>query len=225
MLGDFRQATRRQQKTFEALGLGPVVSGTALDLGAGTGLQAIPLARLGYRVKAIDLSRHLLDVLLMEADALPITCICDDLLHFEKHLVEPPDLIVCMGDTLTHLESYEAVQLLLQRMANAVAPKGKLILSFRDYTRITLEGTSRFIPVRSDTDRILTACLEYKTDFVHVTDLLYERIDDAWSMRASSYQKLRLRPETICDRLQRLGFEVAQSEMKKGFVLLSAERG
>ena len=75
------------------------------DLGCGPGFQSLALARMGYRVLAIDLSEQLLAELTRSAADLPIQTIHDDLLHFERHLDLSPSLIVCMGDTITHLDS------------------------------------------------------------------------------------------------------------------------
>jgi len=75
--------------------------GIAVDLGAGFGAHAVPLASAGYRVLAIDSSAELLGQLRQTAGKLPIQCIEDDLLTFEDYLDEPVDLILGMGDTLT----------------------------------------------------------------------------------------------------------------------------
>ena len=75
----------------------------AVDLGAGFGMHAIPLARLGYAVSAIDSSAALLSQLRQLGEGMDIRTIESDLLDFATHLDVPPELILCMGDTLTHL--------------------------------------------------------------------------------------------------------------------------
>src|SRR5512147_3074382 len=60
--------------------------GLAIDLGAGFGMHAIPLARAGYEVVALDTSRELLDVLRANSEGLSIRAIEADLLDFRRHV-------------------------------------------------------------------------------------------------------------------------------------------
>src|SRR6202021_2787730 len=77
-------------------------TGVAVDLGAGFGMHTIALARAGYQVVAIDSSAALLQLLQEHSQGLPIRTVEADLLDFRNLLTDPADLIVCMGDTLTH---------------------------------------------------------------------------------------------------------------------------
>jgi len=55
-----------------------------VDLGAGFGMHAIPIARTGARVLAIDTSTELLKELDRLADRLPVETVADDLLSFVR---------------------------------------------------------------------------------------------------------------------------------------------
>ncbi len=115
-------------------GLRPALSGVAMDLGAGCGFQSIPLAEAGFKVIAIDICRDLLADLEKSAGELPIETIEDNLLNFSEHRPENTELIVCMGDTLTHLDSLQNVHGLLKNVYQALENNGRLVLSFRDLT-------------------------------------------------------------------------------------------
>jgi hypothetical protein len=65
---------------------------------------------------------------------------------------------------------------------------------------------NRFIPVRSDADRIHTCVLEEAAGHVLIHDDLHERRDDAWTMKVSSYKKLRLSPEAAVEAARAAGF-------------------
>src|SRR5271165_4025347 len=122
MAGGFEAAVARGATELDALGLS---NGTiAVDLGAGFGMHAIPLARCGYSVLAVDLSEILLEHLREHAGAsprsLPIRAVQDDLLAFPSHLETEADLILCMGDTLTHLPDQESVRQLFKLAAAAL---------------------------------------------------------------------------------------------------------
>ena len=78
-------------------------------------MHAIPLARLGYAVTAVDSSRLLLPQLLQlsKHEGHDIHAIEADVLDFATHVYGPVALILCMGDTLTHLSSTDDQERLL----------------------------------------------------------------------------------------------------------------
>lgn len=127
-------------------------------------MHAIPLARLGFDVIAIEASAPMAEELRREAGALAVRVIEGDLLNFQEHASWSADVVVCMGDTLTHLPSRVAVARLLDDVAAALSAQWVFIATFRDYSGAGLAGTARFIPVRSDETRILTCFLEYAED-------------------------------------------------------------
>lgn len=198
-------------------------SGLAVDLGAGFGMHSIPLARAGYRVLAIDSSTYLLEQLRAFADGLPVDAAVADLLNFPGYLgKQRANVIVCMGDTLTHLADIHAMERLAKSVAASLAPGGRFVATFRDYTSLP-EGTRRFIPVRSDSSRILTCFLEEHGDQVLVHDILHENQGGNWTMRVSSYQKLRLAPQTAQQIFEQAGLNVSIAPGPRGMVKLIAQ--
>lgn len=209
----FEAKVAEQRALLEALGVTPGRHGLAVDLGSGPGFQAIALAELGCaRVVAVDTSRKLLDELASHKGAHPIEVTQADLRDLGR-LVAPgsAELIVCMGDTLTHLDSRADVAELFASARDALVPGGLLILTFRDLSA-ELSGLERILPVHADHDRIMTCVLDYEPDTVVVTDLIHVREGDGWSLRKSSYRKLRLAPEALADDLRRLGFTLVRNE-------------
>ncbi len=196
-------------------------SPVAIDLGAGFGMHAIPLARSGYAVKAIDTSPVLLAELQKYAQGLDIQTIEADLLHFREHVAAKADLILCMGDTITHLQEAAHVEHLFKQIAGALAPAGRVVITFRDYTS-PLKGDARFIPVRSDADRIHTCFLEEAPEHMVVHDLVYERQGATWRFRVSSYKKLRLSPERMLSALERVGLKAAIDDGPRGMLRVIA---
>lgn len=196
----------------------------AVDLGAGFGMHAIPLAHAGFRVSAVDSSPLLVEQLRSFAVGLDVHATIGDLLEFPR-LLDPDqkaDVIVCMGDTLPHLSSAGDVERLAGLVSETLAPGGRFLATFRDYTGLP-EGVARFIPVRSDCDRIQTCVLEGRADHVIVHDLLHERQAESWSMRVGTYQKLRLAPAAVGRSLQSAGLVVSVSPGPRGMVKLIAD--
>lgn len=221
--GGMDAAVARGESELEALGAAPGATSIAVDLGAGFGMHAIPLARRGFEVIAIDSSQALLGELKRARGGHSIRAIDDDLLAFRRHLSGPVDLILCMGDTLTHIASREEVETLVAGAAAALAPGGRFVASFRDYSA-PLEGTARFIPVRADADRIMTCFLEYGPEHVTVHDFLNERRDGQWRFAVSAYRKLRLAPDWVVGRLEGHGLATYREPGLSGMVRVVAER-
>ena len=124
---------------LEALNLELAPRARVVDLGCGFGMHAIPLARAGARVLAMDTSAHLLAELARLAGDLDIETVQDDLLSFRAHLKEKAAAVFCMGDTLTHLPEHTNLDFLVQEVAEALAPAGWFVLSFRDYSQPLLD--------------------------------------------------------------------------------------
>jgi len=195
--------------------------GLAIDLGAGFGMHAIPLARSGYEVLAIDSSPELLDVLCDASAGLPIRPVTADLLDFTQYIDGEAELILCLGDTLTHLAQLEAVAQLFQKVARSLRVGGQFVLTFRDYSHPPI-GINRFIPVRSDENRILTCFLEELPEHMLVHDILHEREGPVWRMRIGSYRKLRLPPASVEAMLRKVGLEPSTAPGPRGMVKIVA---
>jgi 2-polyprenyl-3-methyl-5-hydroxy-6-metoxy-1,4-benzoquinol methylase len=221
MLGDLGEARRAATLELERLGVARCTSPKrALDLGAGLGLHAVALAELGYQVSAIDTSPELLAEL---RQARPdVSTLSGDLTRAVELCSGPFDVIVCLGDTLTHLESRAAVRAAIAGARQLLAPGGQLLLTWRDYTQ-PRRGAARVFLVRGDARRILTCCLEYEPERVEVTDIVHERSGDGWQMRASTYHKLRLSLPDVEAELRAAGLSLAQSEHAGGWLRLSAQ--
>jgi SAM-dependent methyltransferase len=180
----------------------------ALDLGAGSGVHSVALAKLGYEVVAVDLSPILLDELAGRRGALPIRCVEADLAALPSGVPQDATVVTCMGDTLLHLPSKDAVGDALRVVHGRLSPGGRFVASFRDLTT-ELCGTARFIEVRSSPDRILTCFLEYGPDRVTVHDLLHLRDADGWNLCKGAYDKLRLAPGWVEQALRVAGLSEA----------------
>lgn len=221
--GGIENAIARGQQELTSIGLLNRGARYAVDLGAGFGMHAIPLARSGCSVLAVDMSAVLLQELKTHANGAAIAIVRDDLLNFPHLLTDTPEIILCMGDTLTHLPTRSSVTALIEKVAAHLDPGGQFIITFRDYSN-ALAGANRFIPVKSDESRILTCFLEYSEDAVQVHDILHEFKGGTWSMRASAYRKLRLAPNWVKAQLEKVGFLVGMDAGLSGMVRFCAMR-
>lgn len=211
MTGNFDTKQQEQETYFSNKHITPTGNAVAIDLGAGHGLQTISLANLGFTVYAVDFNQHLLSELNARAKGMTVRTILANIANTAQYTMNA-ELITCMGDTLTHLESVQQVNALFGEWNSILPEGGKLVLSFRDLTQ-ELEKEERFIPVRAEDERIHTCFLEYFPGFVRVFDMLMEKQNGQWIQKVSSYQKLRLGIEQVKIMLSAAGFVVQDHEV------------
>ena len=223
MSGGADTKIKENQKFFSEHDIHPMRSGLAFDLGAGCGFQSIPLAKLGFQVVAIDLSAKLLAELKETSGKLQIEAVCDDLLNFTNYDRGRIELVVCMGDTLTHLESIKKVRTLFDKVYSAVESGDRLVLSFRNLT-VELREVDRFIPVQNDDHTIFTCFLEYEKDTVKVHDIIYEKKDRQWALKKSFFRKLRISPDWTRSYLQSIGFALEFDNEENGLATIIARK-
>ena len=224
MFGSFEQKAAEQEALFKRLSLHHDPKGPALDLGCGSGFQSVALARLGFEVTAVDFSERLLQELAQHRGSLPITEVQADLRDLGRFPDESSQVVVCMGDTLTHLPAKADIPVLFREIKRILKPGGKVIISFRD-VNAELQGLDRFIPVKSDPDRIMTCVLEFEPETVLVTDLFYERTQSGWSFHKSSYRKIRIAPSAVAEEVRGAGLMVTFRDIIAGFQILAAVKG
>lgn len=223
MVGNFPEKQQTQEDFFVRNGIGPVRQKLAIDLGAGHGLQSISLARLGFEVIAVDFNRQLLDELCINKKDLNIEVACDEMISFLESFNRSAEAIVCMGDTITHLETINHVEELVVKISDRLVPGGKLVLSFRELIT-ELKGHERFIPLRSDETRILTCFLEYFPNHVVVHDILQELQSGEWIQKVSSYPKLRLSESYMTRLLERSNVKILSTERISGMFYLVGQK-
>jgi len=221
--GGVDEKIEENRKFFVDHNIQPIRSGLAFDLGAGCGFQSVPLAQLGFRVVAMDLSAKMLAQLQENAKNLPIETICDDLSNFTNYDRGNIELVVCMGDTLTHLDAFKKVQTLLDTVFSALDAGGCLVLSFRNLAQELVE-LDRFIPVRSNETTIFTCFLEFEKNSVKIHDIIYQKNDTQWVLKKSVYRKLRIPPDWTQKYLQEIGFAIEFYDEQNGLIFIIARK-
>lgn len=207
MAGDFETKQMEFKNFLRHHAITPSTTKKAIDLGAGHGLQSVALAKVGFSVTAVDFNQQLLAELAMNARGLGIEIVNDDIRKVKQFAGREPELIICCGDTLSHLGSKKEIGDLVAGISATLQTGGKVLLSFRDYS-VELTGDDRFILVKSDDTRILTCVLDYESESVRVTDLLHEKTGAGWKQKVSSYKKVRISANEVVKMLVNSGLNV-----------------
>jgi 2-polyprenyl-3-methyl-5-hydroxy-6-metoxy-1,4-benzoquinol methylase len=223
MMGDFDSKKEEFKKLLIENGILPQTNKVAVDLGAGHGLQSIPLAELGFKILAVDFNQQLINELKANSNGLAITTKIADIRDLNTFLKDRSALIVCCEDTISHLDNKKEIEKIIEDISNSLINGGKVILSFRDYS-VSLTNTNRFIPVKSDETKILTCILEYENEFVNVTDLLHEKTNEGWIQKASSYKKVRIMTHEIVEFLQKKNFQIDFNDIINGLTTIIATK-
>jgi 2-polyprenyl-3-methyl-5-hydroxy-6-metoxy-1,4-benzoquinol methylase len=223
MAGGWEGNCERNRRFFSANAVVPRRSGVAADLGAGCGFQSVPLADAGFRVIAVDFCRQILDTLEKQAGTRSISTIHADILSFESWSGHNPELITCMGDTLTHLPDLDEVRSLVRQCAEELPAGGRFIVSCRDYSREPA-GSSVVIPVQRDVAGIFLCRLEYEMDRVRVTDILYTKESGKWVRTCGSYSKIRIAPDLLTGMLTGEGFSIVFQETLDGITSIIGQK-
>ena len=221
--GGVERKIEENRKFFITHNIQAMGSGLAFDLGAGCGFQSVPLAELGFQVVAVDLSAKMLAQLRENAKNLPIEAICDDLSNFNNYRRGSIELVVCMGDTLTHLDALKNVQALLDKVYVALETGGRLVLSFRNLSR-ELKALDRFVPVKSDDTTLFTCFIEFEKTTVKVHDIIYQKKGDRWVLKKGVYRKLRISPDWTQKYLKKTGFTIEFNEEQEEMVYIIARK-
>ncbi len=220
-VGDFTEKQALQEKFFLENDVTPRLSGVAFDLGSGHGINTIALANLGFSVRAIDFNQQLLEELKERIGHRTIEAVDAHLLEYLYAVRCRPELIVCMGDTLTHLSGPDQVEELIALSSQKLERGGKLIVSYRELMN-ELTNEKRFVLVNSDENRIHSCYLEYLPGFVKVFDVLLEREGNAWKQSVSWYPKLRIAVSRIISLFEKYGLSLLKKEVILGMTNLVA---
>jgi SAM-dependent methyltransferase len=189
-----------------------------LDLGAGFGAHAVPLARAGKDVTAVDFHAGLLAEL--RAAAPSVVTHQADLVAYLDAADATWDAVLCLGDTLTHLPDASAMQRLLAGAARVLVPGGVLALGYRDYSGPPRTGLDRFIPVRHDERRAMVCCIEVvDADHVLVTDIVTTAEPGGLRTQIGAYPKLRLAPADVAAWALAAGLALDREATEQGMLL------
>jgi glycine/sarcosine N-methyltransferase len=140
---------------------------TAVDAGCGTGFHSLALSQLGVSVTAVDVSPEMIRRTIQHANELGITIetLQSGFTSLPDVLHKRYDAVFCLGNTLPHLLSSDAIRTTLTSFAGLLKDEGTLFIQILNYDRILTErervqsikevGTTTFVRFYDYDDELL----------------------------------------------------------------------
>ncbi len=184
-----------------------------LDVACGTGWHSISLAKQGYSAAGCDASPKMIERA-KENAARAGAAVRFETADFTRLdvFVEPFDAVLCLGNSLPHVLSQEALVEAIRRMGERLTPLGVLILQNLNYDLRT-KAKPRFFSASGSADALVWRFADYGPEFITFHTALFERkpaaIDEggvSWSVEVNSTLQRPLLAADLEDALNRAGF-------------------
>jgi len=144
----------------QAAALGPILrqscglttTATILDCACGIGTQSLGLAKLGFQVTGCDISPRAVERARLESSRrnLNIQFSVADMLNLTALGSSGFDAVICMDNSLPHLEHPEHLLQAAEQIRSRLHPGGFFLASIRDYDKLaeekpTVQGPSFYL--------------------------------------------------------------------------------
>lgn len=118
-----------------------------LDAACGTGRHAIALAQLGYRVVGADLSAGMIQQARMNAAGLDLDLTFEvaGLGELATKTQDRFDAVLCLGNSLPHLLTADALSAALDDFHRLLRPGGLLMIQNRNFDRVMQDEEARWM--------------------------------------------------------------------------------
>jgi 2-polyprenyl-3-methyl-5-hydroxy-6-metoxy-1,4-benzoquinol methylase len=179
-----------KQKELLASVLQTLPANTVIDMGCGTGVHAIALALLGCDATGVDISENMLvRARVHAADAgAAVRFLQGDFLTTAPSA--PFDLLLCLGNSLPHLESRAVLVAVLRHWRALCAPGGHVLIQLLNYRRV-LERRERIVNIRRSGGDTIIRFYDFLDDALQFNILT---VREAGGSMTHSLQSTRLIP-------------------------------
>lgn len=176
----------RIQRAIEQLE--PLVKGLSskqiLDVGCGTGVDSLALARLGCSVIGVDSSPAMIAKARTRVDdsGLPISFEVNDLRSLESVSDDWADLTLCRGNTLPHLRDVDDLKKAIKALARVTKPDGLLVLGWLNYIPI-LRQSKRLVGTSGDEHNLFLRFYDFNED----SNLNFNIVAMKWNPKSNKW--------------------------------------
>jgi ubiquinone/menaquinone biosynthesis C-methylase UbiE len=181
---------------------------TAIDAGCGTGFHSLLLAQFGVKVTAVDTSTAMLQqverhALEMHAD---VQTVASDFEHLPAALPDLKfDAVFCLGNTLAHMLSEDALRTSLNSFASLLKPQGTLFLQILNYDRILAQG-ERIQNVKEVGNTTFVRFYDFEPELIRFNILKLQKAADHLAHSLTSITLRPIRKAEVATILHEIGF-------------------
>ena len=194
-----------------------------LDCACGIGVDAIALARKGYKVSASDISAGMISEARRRAReaGVRVTSKRSSWKDLPLHFTRPFDAVFCCGNAIGHCSSAKEMVQSLREMRKVLKPGGFLILDSRNWEKISRERV-RFgawgYKRREKRECLILYVWTYGKkwgDPITIEPVLTFREKDELWCKAFSVTYYPFRFKTLVERVQAARFEIIEGDREE----------
>lgn len=211
-----------------------------LDVACGTGRHAIAFAKEGYEVMATDISSAMVEHARANVAQAGVDVQVMKLGFGELAGAVPGvyNAVTCLGNSLPHLTSEDALYAALRDMRAMLAPSGLLVIQNRNFDRV-LETRERFMPpevhCEGDQEWMFMRFYDFRGELLRFNVMrLYRQGDGEWTSHIEATEIRAWHYAALRDTLSDVGLGVTHAygsyrgesfdPSKSGDLVLMAER-
>ncbi|MGE5614803.1 MAG: class I SAM-dependent methyltransferase [Bacillota bacterium] len=123
-----------------------------LDVACGTGVYSISLAQQGYDVWATDIDAEMVRQVRRKAmeNKVAVNAFVSDMRYLDQHISELFDCVMCIGNSIVHLENVDSILAAVIQMKNRLTTSGKLLLQIVNYDRVLAKGITSLPTIHNE---------------------------------------------------------------------------
>ncbi|MHA2423801.1 MAG: class I SAM-dependent DNA methyltransferase [Candidatus Thorarchaeota archaeon] len=187
-----------------------------LDMACGSGRHSVELAELGYIVDAFDTSSAMIESAenLAKDRSVNVTFTVDDMLKISERYHDSYDLILCLGNSLALLQSFQDIAKVTTMVSNLISENGTFVFQTLNFDEIAASGFSQFEPktgiLRTGEEVVFKRRFDHSEgDSTHTTLVLSSTVkqDDEWIENKSHQKVLRVNRPLLMAILEESGFK------------------
>ncbi|UTR13281.1 class I SAM-dependent methyltransferase [Salipaludibacillus sp. LMS25] len=131
--------------------------GKLLDLAAGTGAEAVALAKKGYDVTAVDISPLMVEKMQEKATVhdVALTAFESDMCQLDDAVLSQQDGVYCIGNSFVHLPNSEAMTRCLNSVYHLLKRGGAFIVQIVNYDRIFKHEITKLPVIKNEVKGLL----------------------------------------------------------------------
>ena len=186
-----------------------------LDMACGSGRHSVSLAEHGAQVIGLDMSRTMIQAAKKHAESSGVnpTFIIADMVDVDRVIDGSFDLVICLGNSLALLNSFESVRGVVKTLYELLNDGGSFVAQVLNFEEIHWTGFRSF-PMKtgklSDGTEVTFSRQFEHTDYPDSSTLImsvFKSNEGEWTSEVSTQKVLNLKYDLMNDALIETGFE------------------